>query len=63
MNDVVVTGSAIYQEVIPQTVEQFEHADVVALFACGIGSGIVFITLIFILSLVINAFFDIIKKV
>ena len=63
MNGVVVSGGAVYQEVIPQTLEQFEYIDIVLLFAAGVGSGILFISMIFFVSLAINAFFDIIKKV
>ena len=36
--------------------------DVVLLFSGGISSGIVFATLIFILSLLVNLFFDIVNK-
>lgn len=59
MNVDVVTGTAI-QQAIPEV--QYEGSDIIGLFAGGVGSGIVFITGIFIVSLMINAFFDIIKK-
>lgn len=62
MSSVVVSGGAVYQEVVPQIAEQFEHADIVKLFCVGVGSGILFISMIFFVSLAINVFFDIIKK-
>ena len=36
--------------------------EIIKLFSTGICCGIVFSTLIFILSVLINAFFDIVKK-
>lgn len=37
-------------------------SEIINLFAVGIGCGIIFATLIFVISLVINIFFDIVKK-
>lgn len=56
----VVTESAI-QEATAVT-SSFEMGDCVALFSVGVASGIVFVTGIFLVSLAINAFFDIIRK-
>lgn len=41
---------------------EVELNEIIALFAVGVGSGIVFATLIFVLALVIKMFFDIVKK-
>lgn len=42
--------------------ETIDLKDVVLLFSGGISSGIVFATLMFVLSLLVNLFFDIVNK-
>ena len=42
--------------------EDIDLKDVVLLFSGGISSGIVFATLMFVLSLLVNLFFDIVNK-
>lgn len=42
--------------------EDIDLKDVVLLFSVGISSGIVFATLMFVLSLLVNLFFDIVNK-
>lgn len=41
---------------------EFELSEIIELFASGVGCGIIFATLIFVISILINSFFDIVKK-
>lgn len=53
------TGSAIVEQEIMTKAEVF---DVIQIFSLGVCSGILFITGVFLLSLAVNVFFDIIRK-
>lgn len=60
--DVEHDGIEAITEEKAETVENIDMVDVVLLFSGGISSGIVFATLMFVLSLLVNLFFDVVNK-
>ena len=60
--DVEQNGVETVAEEDVDEVEDIDLVKVVLLFSGGISSGIVFATLMFVLSLLVNLFFDIVNK-
>lgn len=64
--DVVSSGSAVTCDTCNKLAEtldgNIDYVSVVRFFSTGIACGILFSFLMFILSILINCFFDIIKK-
>ena len=66
LSDVVSSGSAVTCDTCNKLAEtldgNIDYVSVVRFFSTGIACGILFSFLMFILSILINCFFDIIKK-